>query len=127
MKYLNAREQIRKLFSQVFCVAAIFSEICKIDGNIIFRNFNDIIALKSAGGKSLSLLALSALTTTLSWVCYYRAMKDGTVSFVSLADKASILVTLVLSVMLLGEPFTWRLAGGAALIVAGLVVLAGGK
>ena len=84
-------------------------------------------ALRAAGGRTIALLALSALTTTLSWVCYYRAMKEGTVTFVSLADKGSILVTLALSVMLLGEPFTWRIALGAALIVAGLLVLAGGK
>lgn len=84
-------------------------------------------ALRSAGGRTITLLALSALTTTLSWVCYYRAMKDGTVSFVSLVDKGSILVTLALSVALLGEPFTWRVALGAALIIGGLVVLAGGK
>lgn len=84
-------------------------------------------ALKNAGGKAVALLALSALTTTLSWICYYRAMKDGTVSFVSLVDKGSILVTFFLSVLLLGEPFTWRLALGAALIFAGLLVLVGGK
>ncbi len=40
-------------------------------------------ALRAASGKSMALLALSALTTTLSWICYYRAMKDGTVTFVS--------------------------------------------
>ena len=84
-------------------------------------------ALRAVGGKSIALLALSGLTTTLSWICYYRAMKDGTVSYVSLVDKGSILVTLTLSMLLLGEPFTWRLAGGAALIIAGLLVLAGGK
>jgi transporter family protein len=84
-------------------------------------------AMKSAGSRAIALLALSALTTTLSWICYYRAMKDGTVSFVSLVDKGSILVTLLLSVLLLGEPFTWRIALGAGLIVAGLLVLAGGK
>ena len=84
-------------------------------------------ALRTVGAKSIALLALSGLTTTLSWVCYYRAMKDGTVSYVSLVDKGSILVTLVLSVLLLGEPFTWRIAAGAALIIAGLLVLAGGK
>lgn len=84
-------------------------------------------AVRAAGGRTVALLALSALTTTLSWVCYYRAMKEGTVSFVSLVDKGSILVTLALSVMLLGEPFTWRVALGAALIVCGLLVLAGGK
>jgi len=84
-------------------------------------------ALQQAGWRPIGLLALSALTTTLSWICYYRAMHDGTVSFVSLVDKGSILVTLVLSVMLLGEPFTWRVAAGAALIICGLPVLAGGK
>jgi transporter family protein len=54
-------------------------------------------------------------------------MHEGTVSYVSLVDKGSILVTLVLSVLLLGEPFTWRMAVGATLIIGGLVVLAGGK
>ncbi len=85
------------------------------------------VALQAASWRSISLLALSGLTTTLSWVCYYRAMKEGTVTYVSLIDKGSILVTLALSVLLLGEPFTWRIAGGAALILAGLLVLAAGK
>ena len=84
-------------------------------------------AIQQAGWKPLGLLAISALTTTLSWICYYRAMMDGTVSYVSLVDKGSILVTLALSVLILKEPFTWHMAGGSALIVAGLMVLAGGK
>ncbi len=85
---------------------------------------SNVAALRGAGGRTIALLALSALTTTLSWICYYRAMKEGTVTFVSLVDKGSILVTLILSMMLLGEPFTWRITVGAALIVAGLLVLA---
>ena len=84
-------------------------------------------ALQQAGWRSFVLLGLSGLTTTLSWVCYYRAMHEGTVSFVSLVDKGSILVTLALSVLLLGEPFTWRIGVGALLVIAGLLVLAGGK
>jgi transporter family protein len=80
-----------------------------------------------AARSSILLLAFSALTTSLSWICYYRAMKEGTVSYVSLVDKGSIVVTLTLSVIALGEPFTWRIAAGASLIVSGLVVLAGGK
>ena len=84
-------------------------------------------SLQSAGWKTIALLALSGLTTTLSWICYYRAMHEGTVSYVALVDKGSILVTLSLSSLLLGEPFTWRLGVGALLVVAGLVVLAGGK
>jgi len=83
--------------------------------------------LRNVSGRAIALLALSGLTTSLSWVCYYRAMKEGTVSYVALVDKGSILITLALSVLLLGEPFTWRIAGGAALIVSGLVVLAIGR
>jgi bacterial/archaeal transporter family protein len=83
--------------------------------------------LAEAGWQPIALLALSAVTTTLSWICYYRAMHEGTVSYVSLIDKGSILVTLLLSVVLLGEPLTWRMAGGAVLIISGIVVLATGK
>lgn len=85
------------------------------------------VSLQAASWRSISLLALSGLTTTLSWVCYYRAMKEGTVTYVSLIDKGSILITLALSVLLLGEPLTWRVACGALLVLGGLLVLAGGK
>ena len=46
---------------------------------------------------------------------------------VSLVDKGSIVVTLALSVLLLGEPLTWRTAGGAVMIIDGLLVLMSGK
>lgn len=91
------------------------------------ENRNTIATLSHAGWRSVALLAFSGLTTTLSWICYYRAMKEGTVSYVSLIDKGSILVTLLLSALVLGEAFTWRTGAGAALIIAGLLVLAGGK
>jgi transporter family protein len=81
-------------------------------------------ALGEARGRDLALLALAGLTTSLSWIFYYRAMKTGTVSFVSLVDKGSILVTLLLSFWLLREPFTPKLALGGGLVLAGVFVLA---
>jgi transporter family protein len=83
--------------------------------------------LGEADARSVWLLLFSALTTALSWICYYRAMALGTVSYVSLVDKGSILITLTLSVLLLGEPLTLRMAIGGVLVFAGLVVLVGGK
>src|SRR4029434_6104564 len=74
-------------------------------------------------GRNLVLLVLSGLTTSLSWIFYYRAMKAGTVSTVALIDKGSILITLLLSFSLLREPFTARVALAAALILAGVDVL----
>ncbi|MDB6139090.1 MAG: ubiA [Verrucomicrobiaceae bacterium] len=74
--------------------------------------------------RSWLFLVISGAATTLSWVCYYRAMKDGPVSYVATIDKGSILVTLLLSFAFLGEPLTAKLLLGAALVTSGLVILA---
>ena len=72
---------------------------------------------------NVMMLALSALTTTLSWIFYYRAMKEGTVSMVASIDKGSIVVTILLSFLLLKEPMTPKILLGASLITTGLLVL----
>ena len=82
-----------------------------------------IAALEAARPRDLLLLALSGLTTSLSWIFYYRAMKTGTVSFVALVDKGSILITLLLSFWLLREPFTPKIACGGSLILLGITIL----
>ena len=73
--------------------------------------------------KQLLLLVASGITTTLSWICYYRAMKDGLVSYVAAIDKASIVITLVLSFILFKEPMNAKLICGAALIFIGMMML----
>lgn len=69
------------------------------------------------------LLICSGITTTISWVFYYRAMKDGLVSYVAAIDKASIVITLVLSFLLFKEPATPKILIGASLIFIGMLVL----
>lgn len=85
--------------------------------------FRHVHALVLLTRKDLLFLGLSGLTTFFSWLFYYRAMKEGSVAVVATIDKASIVITILLSFWLLKEPFTWRLAAGASLITAGLVVL----
>jgi len=89
----------------------------------IWTSGRPVAALSAARPRDLLLLALSGLTTSLSWIFYYRAMKTGTVSFVALVDKGSIIVTLLLSFLLLHEPFTSKTACGAGLILLGIAVL----
>jgi transporter family protein len=87
----------------------------------LFRNaWQDI---QHSGSKNILFLTISGLTTSLSWIFYYRAMKEGPVSYVASIDKASIVVTLMLSFLILGEPLTLRLLIGAGLILCGMVVL----
>ena len=73
--------------------------------------------------KDILFLCISGLTTTASWIFYYRAMKEGTVSVVASIDKASIVVTLLLSFIILKEPFTWQIGVAATLITSGLLIL----
>ncbi len=87
---------------------------------ITTQKYRDLSVISS---KQLLLLIASGITTTLSWVFYYRAMKDGLVSYVAGIDKASIVITLLLSFTLLGEPATPQVLVGAGLILAGMLVL----
>ena len=68
-------------------------------------------------------LGLSALTTTLSWIFYYKALKIGDVATVALIDKGSVVVAIILAWLLLKEVITLRILIGGALIVGGLIVM----
>lgn len=69
-------------------------------------------------------LGVSALTTFLSWVFYFAALKGGNVGAVALIDKGSFVVAVVLGWLVLKEEFSWRVLLGAGLILAGVVVAA---
>lgn len=69
-------------------------------------------------------LAASAVTTAVSWIFYYKAIKLGEVSTVALIDKGSVVVSVLLACWLLGETLTMPKIIGAVLIGAGLLVMA---
>jgi bacterial/archaeal transporter family protein len=72
------------------------------------------------------MLVLSGAATGLSWLCYYRALAMAPASRVAPIDKLSVALVIVLAVVFLGEPLTWRVAAGGGLVVAGVLVLATG-
>lgn len=86
--------------------------------------FNQTKDFSNLTTKDVVLLGFSALTTSLSWIFYYKAIKIGNVSEVALIDKTSIIITLILSFLFLQEQFTWKIGVGATLILAGLIVIA---
>ena len=95
-----------------------------ITANIAFLpNQQSLAALRQAPGRDLWMLVLSGATAALSWIFYFRAVRTGTVSYVALIDKGSILVTLLLSFLILKEPITPKVACGALLILAGIITL----
>lgn len=73
--------------------------------------------------RDIIFLCVSGLTTTISWIFYYRAIKVGDVSVVASIDKSSLVITILLSFLFLNEPVTPKVILGASLILAGTFVL----
>lgn len=80
--------------------------------------------LRSLSGRNWGFLILSGIATGLSWICYYRALQMGDVSKVAPIDKLSVVLTMILAFLFLGEQFTLKTALGGGLITAGVLVLA---
>jgi len=68
-------------------------------------------------------LLLSGCATGLSWIFYFKALQLGEVSQVAPVDKLSVVIAIVLAVIFLGEPITWKSAVGALMIMGGTFVL----
>ena len=68
-------------------------------------------------------LILSGLATGLSWLFYYKAIALGDVSKVAPIDKSSIVLTLILSFIVLGEKFTYKTLIAGFLITAGTFLM----
>ena len=73
--------------------------------------------------KSWIFLILSGLATGASWLCYYKALQIGETSKVVPIDKLSIVITVALAFLFLGEQITLKTLIGCSLIVAGTFVM----
>ncbi|MEJ2901114.1 EamA family transporter [Pedobacter panaciterrae] len=68
-------------------------------------------------------LILSGLATGLSWIFYFKALQMGKVSQVAPVDKASVAIALILSVIFLGEPLTYKTIIAVLMIIGGTIIL----
>ena len=73
--------------------------------------------------KSWLFLILSGLATGASWLCYYKALQLGEASKVVPIDKLSIVITIILAFIFLGEQITLKTLIGCSLIIAGTFVM----
>jgi transporter family protein len=79
--------------------------------------------VKEISKRNLIFLIASGVATGLSWIFYFKALETGPVSKVAPIDKLSIVFVILFSLILLKEPFDFKLLIGAGLIVAGTFVL----
>jgi len=68
--------------------------------------------LPTVSAKTYIFLVLSGLATGASWLCYFKALQLGNVNKVVPVDKSSIVLTIVLAFIFLGEtPNVWSIIG----------------
>lgn len=73
--------------------------------------------------KELTFICLSGLATGASWLCYYKALKDGIASIVISVDKLSMLITIAFSYFVFKEKLGIKAMIGLALITAGTLFM----
>ncbi|WP_169975298.1 EamA family transporter [Tautonia rosea] len=74
--------------------------------------------------RTILFLALSALATGASWVCYFRALQVGEASKVAPVDKFSLVLVALFAFAFLGERPSAREWLGIGLVAIGVLVLA---
>ncbi|WP_298029078.1 EamA family transporter [uncultured Dysosmobacter sp.] len=80
--------------------------------------------LASLDRRELGFIALSGVATGASWLCYYYAIQNGSVSVVVPIDKLSILVSVLFSRLVFQEKLSKKAACGLALMVCGTLLMA---
>ena len=73
---------------------------------------------------SLLFIILSGLAGALSWLFYFLALKTGKASQIVPLDRLSVVFTLILAAIFLGEKLSLRTVIGGITIVVGAILVA---
>lgn len=79
--------------------------------------------VREVAPRTLLFLFLSAIATGCSWLFYFKALQLGDVSKVAPVDKLSVPITILLSILFLGETASLKVIIGGTLITLGSIVL----
>ena len=73
--------------------------------------------------KNWLFLTLSGCTTGLSWLFFFKALQIGEASKVIPIDKFSVVISMIMAFLVLGETVDFKTAAGGLLITIGTLVL----
>jgi transporter family protein len=128
-------------------LSALFASLVAIFGKIGTQNIDSTIAtsvrsiimaitvigfMSIRGGwssihnipsKAWLFIVLSGISGAASWLVYFEALKLGPASKVAVIDRLSVVFTLILAWILLGEKMSWGVALGGLFMVAGALLV----
>ena len=84
---------------------------------------SSIGGIKHLSGTNWLFLILSGAATGMSWLFYFKALQLGHASKVAPIDKLSVVFTMLLSFMILKEPFSWKVLLGGLIITGGVLII----
>ncbi len=112
----NLAVAIRTIIIVIFAWVIVILQY-KFDMKELLKEFDKISRF------SMTFIVLSAIATGLSWLFYFKALQLGEVSRVAPIDKLSIVLTIILAFLILGEkPSLGNILGGL-LITLGVFAL----
>lgn len=105
-------------------VRSIIMALFLVAVGVVFRKFNGF-SFHSLSNREWVLIALSGIAGALSWLCYFLALRSGAASKVTVIDRLSLVMVIILAAIFLGEKLKLSTVAGSLLMVAGalLVVL----
>lgn len=93
-------------------------------GVVVVQGKFNLVGTVLADKKALLFMVLSGVAGALSWLFYFMAIKNGTVSQVAPIDKLSVVFAVLLAFILFGEKISLVAGLGVALITAGALMVA---
>ena len=103
---------------RTLAVAIVLALVLLVSGRLDWQELRHLPAL------SLGALAVSGLTTGVSWFCYSRALQLGPVAGVAALDKLSVVLIALLALLLLGEQLDLKAWLGVVLMAIGAALVA---
>ncbi len=88
---------------------------------IISGSFTKVSGISASNWWLIGIEAL--LATLMGDLAYYAALKRGDVSLVTIIMSSSPLITILFAVLFLGEQITIMRLIGAALVIAGIILI----
>jgi len=79
--------------------------------------------LAAVSQKSWLFLVLSGCATGLSWLFFYKALQIGEASKVIPVDKSSVVISMILAFLVLGETADLKTVAGGLIITIGTLIL----
>ncbi|GAB4223910.1 MAG: EamA family transporter [Spirochaetales bacterium] len=108
----NTATAIRAVIMALFLIGVVIAQGKLANVSVIFGN-----------SKAILFIVLSGIAGAVSWVFYFWALKVGKVSQVAPIDRLSMVFAIVLAALFLGEKVSLKAGLGAAIMVAGAILI----